>query len=188
MIHSPSPNGLDDVETTKVAVTMPAGNPELPLPEDTQQMLETARQMVEEATKLDGGASGKGKRKVDDMVEDDEDDIEDGREMPLAKRARVVEVELRKERILRRSIMGVAGSLLVGYVCPVVVDRQKFRMLTSLCTGHYYRALSLRSAARCEDCIRRGRMRNYLRRWLLARCVFLRYHYISPRPADLHGV
>ncbi|KAI9872247.1 MAG: hypothetical protein M1823_008223, partial [Watsoniomyces obsoletus] len=44
-----------DTETThtNVTVEMPAGSPELPLPQDTEKLLETAKKMVEEAKGLE---------------------------------------------------------------------------------------------------------------------------------------
>jgi len=112
----PSDSGDEEIETTKVNVEMPAGHPELPLPDDTQEMLEVARRMVKEAQKVSGGPStSKGKRKAEEMIdEDDEVGIEGP--APTTKRARKMEVELRKEKIKRRALTGIAASLAIGYV------------------------------------------------------------------------
>lgn len=112
----PSANGEEEIESTKVNVEMPAGHPELPLPESTEDMLKLARKMVTEASKIGGPSTGKGKRKAEEMI--DEDDELEGPPVP-AKRARTIEIELRKERIKRRALTGIAASLMIGYVCTV---------------------------------------------------------------------
>lgn len=105
----------EEIERTKVNVEMPTGHAELPLPDDTQQMLETARRMVAEAQRVAGPSTGKGKRKVEEMIEDDEDDVESGRPVP-AKRARTLEIELRKEKIKRRAMTGIAAGIIIRFV------------------------------------------------------------------------
>ena len=110
----------DERENTRVNVEMPTGYPDLPIPADTEAMLNEARRMVAEAQRLGGGEEGstttkkgKGKRKAEEMVEEDD---EVGLEGPAAtaKKARRVEVELRKEKIKRRALTGIAGSLALG--------------------------------------------------------------------------
>jgi hypothetical protein len=49
-------NGDIEVTTTSVKVEMPAGSPEMPLPESTEEMIAKAKEMVEEARKLEGGS------------------------------------------------------------------------------------------------------------------------------------
>lgn len=112
-----SGDGDEAEESTKVNVEMPLGHPDLPIPNDTTQMLKEARRMVAEAERLGGPATGKGKRKAEEMV--DEDD-EVGLQAPVpAKKARKIEVELRKERIKRKAVTGIAASLAIGYVGAV---------------------------------------------------------------------
>ena len=91
-------------------------HPDMPLPTDTQGMLEEARKMVKEAEKLGGGpsAKGKGKRKAEE-IEDGEDAAEGSAARP-AKQVRKMETELRKERIRRRAFTGIAAGLAIGYV------------------------------------------------------------------------
>lgn len=109
--------------TTSVSVTMPAGHSGLPLPEDPQEMLAEARRMVEEAREIDGPSRSKGKRKLEDFAAEEEE-VETGPPLP-AKRARKLEVELRKERIKRRALVGIAGSLAIGYVSLPAVAHEE---------------------------------------------------------------
>lgn len=111
------------VETTKVSVEVPANHPDLELPDNMEDMLQKAREMVAEAEKISstGGAEltaagkGKGKRKADEITAAEEiEAIADA--LPAAKRARGVETELRKERVRRRALTGIAGVLALGYV------------------------------------------------------------------------
>lgn len=109
-VTAPSPDGDEDLETTKVNVELPTGYPQLELPNDAQSMLATARKMVKEAEKISGPSSGKGKRKVEEMVEDDDEDAE----VLPPKRVKQVQAELRKEKIKRRAITGIAAGLAFG--------------------------------------------------------------------------
>jgi len=117
---STKPSGFGDdeeFENTKVNVEMPVGHPDLPIPNDTEEMLKMARQMVAEAQQIGGPPmrKGKGKRKAEEMIDEDDEDGLEGPAVP-AKRARKIEIELRKERIKRRALTGIAASLALGYV------------------------------------------------------------------------
>lgn len=113
-VMKPSPEGDEEIESTKVNIEMPAGLPELQLPNDAQEMLAQARAMVHEAEKINGASSSsaKGKRKAEEMVEDDEEELE----LLPPKRVKAVQTELRKEKIKRRAITGIAAGLAFGYV------------------------------------------------------------------------
>ena len=105
-----------DVETThtNVKVAMPAGSPDLPLPESTEEMIAKAKEMVEEARKLEGESSnGSLKRKADEL--DDDEDEEKDRELQPAKKARLLEQELKKQRVRTRALIGVAATLAIGF-------------------------------------------------------------------------
>jgi hypothetical protein len=105
-----------DTETTRTNVTaqMPAGSPELPLPEDTEQMLETAKRMVEEAKGLENGEpsmKAARKRKVEEVETDDID-----AELPVqpAKKAKVLEEKLKREKVRTRALVGVTATLAIA--------------------------------------------------------------------------
>ena len=106
-------NGDTETTHTNVTVEMPAGSPELPLPEDTEQMLETAKRMVEEAKTLDGEPSTKvaRKRKVEEVETDDID-----AELPVqpTKKAKVLEEKLKREKVRTRALVGVTATLAIA--------------------------------------------------------------------------
>jgi hypothetical protein len=111
-VMQPSPDGDEEIESTRVNIEMPAGLPELQLPNDAQAMLAQARAMVHEAEKINGTSSAKGKRKAEEMTEDDEEELD----LLPPKRVKAVQTELRKEKIKRRAITGIAAGLAFGYV------------------------------------------------------------------------
>lgn len=110
--------GNTETTTTNVKIEMPPGSPELPLPENPEQMIETAKKMVDEAKKLDkAGAVSKSKRKADEL--DEELDTASGESQP-AKRARLAEQKLRRERVRNRAMVGVVATLAIGSVFPLL--------------------------------------------------------------------
>ncbi|KAK2882653.1 hypothetical protein FQN49_000127 [Arthroderma sp. PD_2] len=124
-------DSIDEVETTttNVTVQMPVGLADLPMPENTEKMLETAKEMVEEATKLqeeqnedeEAGAPSSSKkaskkRKAEELVVESEDG---GAEDPHAmKRAKVLENKLRSERVRNRALFGVTATLAMAAAIP----------------------------------------------------------------------
>ena len=126
---SPGAPGEEDIETTNVKVEMPVGHPDLALPDDTETMLEKAREMVREANRIGGARSGKGKRKAEEMIDTDDEVGLEGPSRP-SKRIKEVELELRKEKIKRRAVMGLAGSLALGCVTIPHTDAFHDPMLT----------------------------------------------------------
>ena len=107
----------DDVreEQTTVGIEMPAGYPQLPLPERPEVMIETAKAMVAKAKEEAGeSSSSKPKRKAEEM--DDESDGSADSDTQPAKRVRLLGEELKKEKVRTRALLGVAVTLVIGYV------------------------------------------------------------------------
>lgn len=106
-----------DVETTTTAVKVdvPADHPELPLPESPEEMIANARKMVEEANKAEGSKTNSQKRKADELSPEDEAD-ENAMEIQPVKKSKVLEDELRKERVRSKAFMGLSATLAIGFV------------------------------------------------------------------------
>ena len=109
-------NGDTEITHTNVKVEMPAGSPDLPLPESTEEMIAKAKEMVEEARKLEGESSSSkaSKRKAEELDVDDEEDELADRQLQPAKKARLLEQELKKEKVRTRALIGVAVTLSIG--------------------------------------------------------------------------
>lgn len=102
-------NGDAETTTTNVQIKIPV----LSHPKSPEKIIEKAKEMVEEAWKLEGEVSSRRniKRKAE-VLEDSEAPVEP----PPMKRARVLERELKRERVQKRALIGVAATLLVGYL------------------------------------------------------------------------
>lgn len=105
------------VETTKtnVSVDMPVSLPEAPSAEDTKEMIAQARKMVEQASasresKEEAGSPSQKKRKSDEVEEDEDGDAAD----QPAKRAKLLEAKLHRERTRNRALFGVTAILALG--------------------------------------------------------------------------
>lgn len=111
----------DDIETTHttVKVEMPASHPDLPLPENTEDMIAKAKEMVEEAAKLEEKKKrGRPtKRKAGDAELPDREEAEAGEssEAGPIKKARMAET-LKKERVRSRGLIALTTALAVGFV------------------------------------------------------------------------
>ena len=106
-------NGDTETIHTTVKVEMPFGSPDLPLPEDTSDMIAKAKEMVEEARKLEGESSGTGKRKAE-VLDDTETDEERDAELQPAKRARLLQQDLKVQRVRNRALVGIAATMAIG--------------------------------------------------------------------------
>lgn len=99
-------------EKTSVSIDAPFTLPEVPSAEETQEMIAKAKGMVQEAIKADGGAVKSAsvkvtkKRKGEDLSEDE--DEETGAER--AKKARLLEDKLKRERVRNRALVGVSAA------------------------------------------------------------------------------
>ena len=106
----------DDVQTTKtnVSVEMPVGSADLPLPQKPEEMVETAKKMVEEANAIENAPPRKSsnKRKAKEL------DAEEPESVPAQpnKKAKVLEETLKKEKVRSRALIGVTATLAIAYV------------------------------------------------------------------------
>ena len=123
----------EETTHTHVEVEMPeALFAPMPKAEDTAALIAEATKMVEAAVKAnnmtEGGDSledvkakaALAKRKADDIAVDDDEDAEnaeiDAEGMPVVKRARVLEREVKKEKVKTRALIGISATLAIGYV------------------------------------------------------------------------
>ena len=108
-------NGDTESTTTKVKIEMPGGSADLPLPENPEEMIQKAKEMVEEAKRLDGESSSRvSKRKAEELDEDE--DAAGTNDLQPAKRARLLEQQLKKEKIRERALIGVVATMMIGFV------------------------------------------------------------------------
>ncbi|KAK7713187.1 hypothetical protein SLS57_007518 [Botryosphaeria dothidea] len=110
--------GETETTITAVKVDVPADHPELPLPESPEEMIANARKMVEEANKAEGSRSSS-KRKAEELSPEDEEADENAMEVQPVKKTKVLEEELRKERVRSKAFMGLSATLAIGFVVPL---------------------------------------------------------------------
>ncbi|KAH8425423.1 uncharacterized protein LDX57_003176 [Aspergillus melleus] len=118
-----------DVQTaqTTVSVEMPISLPEAPSAEDTEKMIAQAKEMVQEAVKQtteqepaesSAAAAAAKKRKTDALSEDEEDEETKAASSQRAKRAKVLEERLKRERVRNRALVGVTAAFAFAASIP----------------------------------------------------------------------
>ena len=108
-------NGDVETTTTTVKVDIPAEHPELPLPESTEDLIAKAREMVEEANKLEGtkvNGVKSSKRKAEEL-EVDEEAVAEAKPV---KKVKVLEEEIKKEKVTRKALIGLTAMVAIGFV------------------------------------------------------------------------
>ncbi|KAF2708838.1 apses transcription factor-like protein [Pleomassaria siparia CBS 279.74] len=111
--------GNVETTTTHVKIDVPSDHPALPNPEDPTELIESAKRMVEEAQKLEGGAVRSSKRKVEEVSKGDD---EHGATIELVERpakqvktaAYTTEQKLKKEQVTRRALVGLGVMAAIG--------------------------------------------------------------------------
>ncbi|KAI9842177.1 MAG: hypothetical protein M1838_003244 [Thelocarpon superellum] len=110
--------GVEATQTT-VTVELPPSTAGAPSPQDTKEVLATAKKMVEEASNSEAKPSRSGKRKAESIDEEEKD----GPSAPAqpAKKAKILEEELRKERVKTKALMGLTATLAIGAIIPYIL-------------------------------------------------------------------
>jgi hypothetical protein len=112
-------NGDVEVKSTHLKVEIPGAVGEPPSTQSTEEMLAKAREMVEDARKLEGQPATPTKRKADELEEEEEEGEEEGdaaeqSEGPKSKRTKVLENQLKKEKVKTRALLGLSATLAIG--------------------------------------------------------------------------
>ena len=120
-------DGGEPIITTHVTVETPANHPDLLITADPQAYLDQAKAAIAEANRLTAGRAAGKKRKAMEILQDEYEEVveidseyDEVDSEPVevveqpAKRVRLTEIELRKEKMKRRATLGIAASLAFG--------------------------------------------------------------------------
>ncbi|KAG9775629.1 DNA-binding domain of Mlu1-box binding protein MBP1, partial [Aureobasidium melanogenum] len=129
----PGVNGASPTESVRAVVNVPASHPDLAQPSDPQAYLDMAKESIVAAHKLTASRTPGKKRKAIEAFEDDESVSEfpefdtvgstaavtpiEVDERP-AKRQRITEIELRKEKIKKRATLGILTTMAMVVAVP----------------------------------------------------------------------
>ncbi|KAK6006317.1 hypothetical protein QM012_006727 [Aureobasidium pullulans] len=130
----PGVNGGSPTESLRAVVNVPASHPDLAQPSDPQAYLDMAKESIVAAHKLTASRTPGKKRKALEAFEDDDDAVSEFPEFdavgssaavaPIevderpAKRQRITEIELRKEKIKKRATLGILTTMAMGVAVP----------------------------------------------------------------------
>jgi hypothetical protein len=110
----------DDSTKTTLTLDMPITLPEVPSAAETQEMIAKAKEMVEEAimSQAEGSVAGPSSvtvtKKRKPVEEDDEETAAEASQR--AKKAKVLEEKLKRERVRNRALFGVSAAFALAYV------------------------------------------------------------------------
>ncbi|KAL5341672.1 transcription regulator HTH, apses-type DNA-binding domain-containing protein [Aspergillus crustosus] len=112
--------GVQTAQTT-ISVELPVTLPAAPSAEETQALIAKAKEMVQEAVKLneeqpESSAAAK-KRKTDEADLGEEEEDEEARVL-RTKRAKVLEEKLKRERVRNRALVGVTAAFALAASIP----------------------------------------------------------------------
>lgn len=116
-----APEAADDKKTTTFTLDMPISLPEVPSAAETKEMIAKAKEMVEDAIKSQAEGStapsssvtATNKRKA---VEEEDDEETAAEAAQRAKKAKVLEDKLKRERVRNRALFGVSAAFALAYV------------------------------------------------------------------------
>ncbi|KAL8940922.1 MAG: hypothetical protein Q9211_002041 [Gyalolechia sp. 1 TL-2023] len=114
LIQTSEVKGDVETTTTNVKVNLPGGMAaDIPPQEQTEEIIREAKAVVEAARELEGASSKASKKRKADELEEDSDNEAECDPQP-AKRARLAEQQLKKERVKNRALFGVAAAMAIG--------------------------------------------------------------------------
>lgn len=119
-IHGASAKEAEPTQAT-LSLDMPIMLPEVPSAKETEEMIAKAKEMVEDAIKIqsaeDATAGSPSVKLTKKRKPEDDDDEETAAEASQrAKKAKVLEDKLKRERVRNRALFGVSAAFALAYV------------------------------------------------------------------------